>query len=203
MLKENLKRIGKKASCFRPYFLNYNDKSYEVEKIIFFKNNETILKTKKWLEKFNSLETAKKYCSGIDIEEIFIKEPIKKIKENLSLKENYFISKTNQFNEKVCSLYIYVDDVDIKITKTKEETITETFLDINDYFVTYTEYEIKGITEEKFKTVTRKSDEGKLNKVGLKANALVEKHKNDYELNFNVYQWAKILKKYELKEIES
>lgn len=198
---KNKIRIGRESACWRPYVLNYQGKKYKVEKIIFYKNNEKLFTTGSWLEKM-TIESAQRYCGGKDIEEIFIKQPIRKLKENLTLKENYFISKNDYIDGKICTLYIYIDD-SITIKQTEQASKIETSLDITEYKTTYTEFEIKGITLEPFTTVKIESSKGAYNELGQKATNLVEKHKNDFRLSFfSIYDWAEILKHYELKEIK-
>jgi hypothetical protein len=74
-------------------------------------------------------------------------------------------------------------------------------LDINEYQARYTEYKITGIADEPVTTVTWIYSESYLNDLGRKAQAQVEKHKDNYELrDLDIYKWAKILKQYDLVE---
>ena len=74
-------------------------------------------------------------------------------------------------------------------------------MDINEYEARYTEYKITGIIDEPISVVTNLYSESYHNELGKQAEALVEKHKDNYELSdIDIYKWARILKQYDLVE---
>ena len=195
--------IGRKATWYRPYYLNTTKGEYTVRNIVFYANGEVLYATHQgWIdeEEINKTHFGRKTSLG-DVQLIHINEPVRKLKENLNLKENYYIPHTNNYNEKECSLFIYVDSKEITIEQTKEVSCIETSLDINEYQARYTEYKITGITDEPITTVISTYSESYLNDLGKKAQAQVEKHKDNYELReLDIYKWARILKHYDLVE---
>ena len=197
------KLIGRKATWYRPYCLDTTKGEYTVRNIVFYANGEILYAIHQgWIEeeKINETHFDCKTRLG-DVQLIRIDEPARKLKENLNLKENYYIPHTNNYNEKECSLFIYVDGKEITVEQTKEVSCIETSLDINEYQARYTEYKITGITDEPITTVFHIYSKSYLNDLGKKAQALVEKHKDNYELrDLDIYKWARILKQYDLVE---
>lgn len=195
--------IGRKASFYRPYCLDTTKGEYTVRNIVFYANGEILYATcQGWIEEetIEESRTFGKQSHG-DIQLIRIDNPVRKIKENLNLKETYYIPHTNIHNEKECTLYVYVDGKEIIVEQVKELNRIETTLDINEYQARYTEYKITGVTDEPTSVVTNLYSKSYLNDLGKKAQALVEKHKDNYELReLDIYKWARILKQYDLVE---
>lgn len=195
--------IGRKATWYRPYCLSTTKGEYTVRDIVFYANGEILYATHQgWIdeEKIHKTHFGCTIRLG-DVQLIRIDEPARKLKENLNLKENYYIPYTNSYKEKECSLFIYVDGEEITFEQTKEVSCIETALDINEYQARYTEYKITGITNEPITIVTFIYSESYLNDLGKKALALVEKHKDTCELRkLDIYKWAEILKHYDLVE---
>ena len=195
--------IGRKAAWYRPYYIGTTKGEYTVRNIVFYANGEILYAThQSWIEE-EEIDKAHFGCRTRlgDVQLIRIDEPVRKLKENLNLKENYYIPHTNNHNEKECTLFIYVDGKEITVEQTKEVSCIETILDINEYQAKYTEYKITGITDEPVTTVTPTYSESYRNDLGKQAEALVEKHKNNYELGeLDIYKWARILKHYDLVE---
>jgi hypothetical protein len=148
--------IGRKASFYRPYCLDTTKGEYTVRNIVFYANGEILYATcQGWIEEetIEESRTFGKQSHG-DIQLIRIDNPARKIKENLNLKETYYIPSTNIHNEKECTLYVYVDGKEIIVEQVKELNRIETTLDINEYQARYTEYKITGIADEPVTTVT-------------------------------------------------
>lgn len=147
-------KIQNIATCLRPYGLN----GKQVHRIYFYDVNGVILASRSgWLEKsYRELQENIFYFGTTDVQEIDIVEPVKKIKKDFSIKKNFYVKAEKQYDwEDVAGkydLYIYIDNSNVRIEKTKELTRDEentTYINT----VKYTEYLIIGITPEPFKVI--------------------------------------------------
>ena len=203
ILADKTIRVGRHSSIYRPYYFNDDKGTYKVHNIIFYSDNGIIFETNQgWLEYVVNTLTQDNFLNSNlltrDIEKIYINELTRRSKENFTRKENFYIpiAKKQYDNDKQANLYIYVDNVNIKINVAFQGMTTEDYsTQIADRNVTI--FEVTGMTYEPImveKVVVdnfRQSNMGKL--------IADFKAENSYPLSdISDYTLSELFKKYTL-----
>lgn len=202
-------RVGRSWEGYRPYsfttVVNGKTAKYEVHRIKFYNENGIIFTTRSgWLEALHQTVTKENlfnYLLEEDKRAIYLNNLNRRAKENFNNKDNFFIPVKREYasDNKKADLYIYVDNVNIKVertlTDTRQEECGTTVSDCTKIVRTIT-----GLTDEPFQMLStiysnqRQSDIGKL----------VEDFKNkntSYPLNnISDYALAELFRKYTLVE---
>ena len=191
-------KITNCSVCLRPYGLH----GKKVHRVYFFNENGVIFNTRSgWIEKsYQDLKEDVTYFGSVDVLEIDIQEPVKKIKKDLSIKKNFYIKAERVADwerlydlKDEYDLYIYVGDV-VKVEKTKELTREE---ENTTYMATvqYIEYLITGLTAEPFKVITQNTLKTYETKESEQAKEILEILKeNRIYCNLDEYSICKMLK---------
>ena len=179
--------IGRNFLGLRPYYID----NKEVNNIIFYDDNGIITEVKQgWLEGSQS----QKFIFLKDVEQIDIDTPIKRIKVNLTRKENFYIPVKNYIDESCYCLYLYVDGEKIKV-----ENLGEFVFDDSEISTMYSDKLFIKINDISFYCWKKPINKIIEKPEYLKAKDIVEEMKKD-GVSMSEFSVLQLLKKYEVEK---
>lgn len=179
--------IGRKYEGYRPYYID----NKQVDNIVFYDDSGIITETDYgWLE---GSESVKLYFQS-DIKEIDIDSPVKRLKVNLTRKENFYIPVKEHIGDSVYCLYLYVDGDKIKIDNLGESV----FLD-SDFSTTYTDKLFIKINDISFYSWKKPTNRTVDKPEYIKTKEIAEELKKE-GVDIPEFSLFQLLKKYEVKK---